>query len=117
MSKFITSRYYLHLIIGYCIGYNLTSITNFNLYPTIDKIVGVSAITFIAFCFGFFWEWVQSKFFEGKTDWDDIRWSAIGGFIGSLLCLLFWNNSYIFYANICIITIFVGKDILKNIKK
>lgn len=117
MSKFITSRYYLHLIIGLAIGYNLTSITNFNLYPTIDKIVGVSAITFIAFCFGFFGEWVQSKFFEGKTDWDDIKWSAIGGLLGSLLCFIFWNNNYIFYSNICLIIIFVGKDIITHLKK
>lgn len=117
MSKFISSRYYLHLFVGYAIGYNLTSLTDFNNYSLFNKIAGVYAVTFICFCIGFFWEWVQSKFFEGKTDWDDIRWSAIGGFIGSLLCLLFWNNSYLFYANICIITIFVGKDILKNIKK
>lgn len=114
MNKFITSRYYLHLIVGYCIGYNLTSITNFNLYPTIDKIVGVSAITFIAFCFGFFWEWLQSKFFEGKTDWYDIKWSAIGGFLGSLLCFMFWNNNYIFYGNLILIITFVGREFYRQ---
>lgn len=117
MSKFITSRYYLHLIIGLAIGYNLTSLTDFNKYSIINKVVGVYAITFICFWFGFFWEWLQSKFFEGKTDCDDIKWSAIGGFIGSLLCFIFWNNNYIFYLNVCLIIIFVGKDIISRLKK
>jgi hypothetical protein len=114
MNKFITSRYYLHLIIGLAIGYNLTSLTDFNKYSIINKVVGVSAITFIAFCFGFFWEWLQSKFFEGKTDWDDIKWSAIGGFIGSLLCFIFWNNKYVFYGNLILIITFVGREFYRQ---
>lgn len=117
MSKFITSRYYLHLIVGYCIGYNLTSLTDFNKYSIINKIAGIYAITFITFCCGFFWEWLQSKFFEGKTDWNDIRWSGVGGCLGSSLCLIFLSNNNIFYANVCIIIIFVGKDIINHIKK
>ena len=117
MNKFITSRYYLHLIVGYCIGYNLTSITDFNVYSIINRIVGVYTITFICFCIGFCWEWLQSKFFEGKTDWNDIFWSAGGGFVGSIICFIFWNNNYIFYANLVLIAIFVSKEVIKQIKK
>ena len=117
MNKFITSRYYLHLIVGYCIGYNLTSLTDFNLYSTINKVAGVYTITFICFCIGFFWEWLQSRFFEARTDWNDIFWSAGGGLIGSILCFIFWNNNYIFYTNLCLIVIFVGKDLINHFKK
>lgn len=117
MSKFITSRYYLHLLVGYAIGYNLTNLTDFYKYSTINKVVGVYAITLICFCIGFFWEWVQSKFFEGKTDWNDIRWSAVGGFIGSVLCFMFWNNNYVFYTNIALILFFIGKEVYTQLKK
>ena len=117
MSKFIQSRYYLHLLVGYAIGYNLTSLTDFYKYSTINKIIGVYAVTLICFCIGFFWEWVQSKFFEGKTDWNDIRWSAIGGFIGSVVCFIFWNNNYIFYTNIGLILFFIGKEFYTQLKK
>ena len=117
MSKFITSRYYLHLIVGYCIGYNLTSLTDFYKYSIIDKLVGIYTIAFICFCLGFIWEWIQSKFFEGTTDWNDIKWSAVGGFVGSVLSFIFLNNNYIFYLNICLITIFVGKDLIRHFKK
>ena len=117
MSKFITSRYYLHLIVGYCIGYNLTSLTDFNKYSIINKVVGVYAITFITFCCGFFWEWLQSKFFEGKTDWNDIRWSGVGGLLGSIICFMFWNNNYVFYTNIALILFFIGKEIYTQLKK
>ena len=117
MNKFITSRYYLHLIIGLAIGYNATSLTDFNKYVWYKQIAGVVAITFICFWFGVFWEWLQSKFFEARTDWNDIFWSAGGGFIGSVLCFIFWNNNYIFYSNICLIAIFVGKDVIRHFKK
>ena len=117
MSKFIQSRYYLHLLVGYAIGYNLTSLTDFNKYSIINKVVGVYAVTFICFCIGFFWEWVQSKFFEGKTDWNDIRWSGVGGFVGAVICLMFWNNNYVFYTNIGLIVFFIGKEIYTQLKK
>ena len=117
MSKFITSRYYLHLLVGYAIGYNLTSLTDFNKYVWYKQIAGVVAITFICFWSGFFWECVQSKFFEGKTDWNDIRWSAVGGFVGSVLCFLFWNNHYVFYINIALILFFIGKEVYTQLKK
>jgi hypothetical protein len=117
MSNFIKSRYYLHLIIGFAIGYNLMSLSDFNEYVWYNKIVGSFAITFICFWFGFFWEWMQSKFFEGKTDWSDIRWSAIGGFVSTIVCYLWFSNDYIFYLNIILIIIFVGKDIIKQVKK
>ena len=57
------------------------------------------------------------QFFEGKTDWNDIRWSGVGGLIGSILCFIFWNNNYIFYTNLCLIIIFVGKDLINHFKK
>jgi len=117
MNKFITSRYYLHLIVGYCIGYNLTSLTDFNKLSIINKVVGVYAVTFICFCMGFFWEWLQSKFFEGKTDWNDIRWSGVGGCLGSSLCLIFLSNNNIFYINIALILFFIGKEIYSQLKK
>jgi hypothetical protein len=117
MSKFIKSRYWLHFIIGLAIGYNLTSITDFYKYSTINKVVGVYAVTLICFCIGFFWEWIQSKFFEGKTDWNDIRWSAVGGFVGSVLCFMFWNNNYVFYTNIALILFFICKEIYTQLKK
>lgn len=116
-SKFITSRYYLHLLIGFAIGYNLMSLTDFNTYPIEAKICGSFAISFITFWFGFLWEWYQSKFFDGKTDWDDIKWSAIGGFISTIVCYIWFSNDYIFYFNIIIILTFVGREIIRQIKK
>ena len=54
MTKFITSRYYLHLLVGLAIGYNSTSITDFYKYPIEGKIAGVASITLITICIAFF---------------------------------------------------------------
>lgn len=117
MTKFIQSRYYLHLIIGFAIGYNLMSLTDFNEYVWCNKIVGSFAITFICFWLGFLCEWIQSKFFEGRTDWDDIKWSAVGGFISTIVCYLWFSNNYIFYTNIVLILIFVGREVYRQTAK
>ena len=92
MTKFITSRYYLHLIVGLAIGYNLTSLTDFHNYPIGGKIAGIASITFIAFWVGFFWERIISQFFGVRLDWNDIRWSTYGGLIGSILCFILFIN-------------------------
>jgi hypothetical protein len=93
------------------------SLTDFNEYPLEAKICGSFSISFITFCFGFLWEWIQSKFFEGKTDWDDIRWSAVGGFFASIVGFAFFNNDYIFYTNIVLILIFVGREVYRQTAK
>lgn len=117
MTKFITSRYYLHLIVGLAIGYNLTSLSDFNEYAWYNEIVGVVAITFIAFWYGFFWERLRSQLFGIKLDWNDVSWSAFGGLIGSILCFIFWSNDYIFYGNLILIITFVGRDIYRRTVK
>lgn len=117
MSKFITSRYYLHLIVGFAIGYNIMSLTDFNEYIWYNKIVGAVAITFITFWCGFVWEWVQSFFFDGIPDWNDILWTAIGGAISTIICFMYFNNDYIFYTNIGLIIIFVGNELYRQITK
>lgn len=97
-----TFRNALHIVIGFAIGYNLTSITDFNTYPITDKIVGVVAITFIGFWIGYFWEWLQLSFLDIIPDFKDCARTALGTWIGSVLVLCLGLNFYIVAVSIAI---------------
>jgi hypothetical protein len=117
MKNFILQRYYLHLIIGFCLGYDILAFTDFDTFLPESKLAMILAMAILTFCIGAFWEWLQGQVSGNIADPLDVAFSGIGGAIGVTLSLFIFDNVYLFYLNLATIVYLIGKEIYRVVKK
>ena len=121
MKGFITQRYYLHLIIGFCLAYIGIHNTDFNTFSTPDKIAGGISITALVFMIAGIYEWVQTLYVQSQQpdsdtwDWTDVHFSGIGGAFGVILYYNFDSN-VIYYGCIATTIIAIIYEIVRIVK-
>lgn len=90
MKKFITERWYLHLIFG---GLLVTPLIWLLLkidpsFVDTGKIFNCIVAGFGGLALGFMWEWYNAKYHEAPFDNGDIIFSIIGAILGTVLLII-----------------------------
>ncbi len=89
MKKFFKERYHLHLLIGICLGFALTTLlTIYAQFSDFPPIIGFLVMGFFLTGISFAREWYFSYKDEVPFDVKDIFWTAIGGVVGGIIYYL-----------------------------
>jgi len=116
MTKFYEIfRTALHVLVGLTIGYDVTSLTDFNTYSGVDQAVGLVCIGIIVIVVAGFWEWLQSVLFKANFDRVDIIVTGAAGIAGAAIALS-WQSDWMFWGLLGASTVFIVRELIHYYK-
>lgn len=99
MKNFIIQRYWLHLLVGICLGFIMGFLAKFYEFGNTDKVVADFATGVVIFIIAGLYEWGQTTYVQSKHpntdswDWKDVIYSGFGGLIGCGISYITQNKN------------------------